>query len=84
MLLFDKNSELTTNEYKKIIELCSTHEIYIISTSINLDTLNNEKVHIIDFQEELNNNSDYLIADGVHLSEKGNKKLNEIIKEKLK
>lgn len=84
VLLFDKNSELTVNEYKKIIELCSTHEIYIISTSINLDTLNNEKVHIIDFQEELNNNSDYLIADGVHLSEKGNKKLNEIIKEKLK
>lgn len=83
VLLFDKNSELTIFEYKKIIEICNEYELYIISTNNNLNELNSEKIHIIDFKEKLKDNSDYLMADGIHLSEKGNIELNKIIKEKL-
>ena len=69
-LLFDKNSELTIFEYKKIIEICNEYELYIISINNNLNELNSEKIHIIDFKEKLKDNSDYLMADGIHLSEK--------------
>jgi hypothetical protein len=34
--------------------------------------------------EEFENNNDYYLADRIHLSEKGNKKLNELIVDIIK
>lgn len=83
VLLFDKNSEMTIDNFKNIIELCKEHELYIVSTNLDLEELNNEKVHTINLINELNND-EYFIADKIHLSDKGNEKLKELIKENIK
>ncbi len=84
VLIFDQNSELTENDYYKLIKLCADYELYILSSNLNLKELNNEKIKIIDFNQELINNKDYLIADGVHLSKKGNERLKELLNNTLK
>ena len=84
VLLFDKNSNMTLDDYKKIIELCLDHKIYIITIDIELNSLISKNVEIIDFTTELKNNKDYYMADGIHLSQKGNEKLNELLLEEIK
>lgn len=84
VLLFDKNSNLTLEHYEKIIELCSENKIYIVTIDIELNSLTSEKVEIIDFTTVLKNNKDYYMADGIHLSQKGNEKLNELLKSSIK
>ena len=41
--------------------------------------LSNENIKIINFYENIENNKDYLLLDGKHLSEKGNKALKEVL-----
>ena len=84
VLMFDKSSGLTVDNYKKIINLCAEYNLYIVSIDLDLNEIKGENVTIIDFNEEFKNNNDYYLADRIHLSEKGNKKLNELIVEIIK
>ena len=52
------------------------HEVAIKSYGKN--------VYIINFYKEIQKHKDYLMADGIHLTEKGNARLNELINEILK
>ena len=79
---FDNSAKLTNEEYQELIDLCVDHEIYVINMNNKALNLNNAKV--IDFYQEIRNNSSYLMADKVHLTDKGNKALSNIIVESLK
>lgn len=72
VLLFDKTSNISNDEYQKIIDLCQGHEIYICDISNNNLTFENENVKVINFYDEIKKNKDYIIADKIHLSQKGN------------
>ena len=45
--------------------------------------LNNEKIKLINFYEELSYHKEYLMPDNIHLTDKGNLRLNEILKANL-
>ncbi len=85
---FDNSSNLKKNDYKKLLELCENHEIYILSsdekTNKFLKELDFNNVTILDFYQEIKKNNDYLMADKIHLTNKGNKKLNEFLKKYIK
>lgn len=83
VLVFDKNSNLTIREYKKIIDLLSEYELYIVSSNHDLNKLEGN-VKIIDLKKELNNNKEYLMVDKIHLTKKGNERLKELLIESLK
>lgn len=80
---FDNNSNLSLKDYQNLIELCKDNEIYILSVNNFINKLNGENVKIINFYDKLQDNSDYVMIDGVHLSEKGNKALVEIMKDMI-
>ena len=84
VLAFDKTSKLTVDEYKKIVELCKDRQIYILALTKDIAKIDLPNVTVIDFSTEIENNSDYLMVDNIHLTEKGNQALKELIKLKLK
>ena len=61
-----------------IIKLCDNHEIYIVSNK------KYDKAGTIDFYKEIEGNSEYLMADKIHLSESGNKALVNLLVKTLK
>ncbi len=81
---FDNSTIISVKEYQELIDLCKEREIYIISTVKPLNSLNGKNVYIINFYKEIQKHKDYLMADGIHLTEKGNARLNELINEILK
>ena len=81
---FDNSTIISAKEYQDLIDLCKEREIYIISTVKPLNSLNSKNVYVINFYQEIQKHKDYLMADGIHLTEKGNQRLNELINEKLK
>ncbi len=81
---FDNSTIISVKEYQELIDLCKEREIYIISTVKPLNSLNSKNVYVINFYQEIQKHKDYLMADGIHLTEKGNQRLNELINEKLK
>lgn len=80
---FDSSITLDISEYQELIKLCDEYKIYVVSTSKNsndaLLNINNENVKIINFYNEILNNSNYLIADKVHLSDQGNIALDKLL-----
>ena len=78
VLVFNNKLSISKTEYMELIKLCKDYKVYIIDTSENLN-INEKNTTIIKFNEK-----DYLSVDNIHLSEKGNKKLKEIIDSKLK
>ena len=67
--------------------LCSTSEIYVlVANKTNKDlfsNINKENVKVIDFYDEIIKNNDYLMVDKIHLTEKGNKALSQMLVEVL-
>ena len=82
VFVFDNNSYLTKEEYEKLIKLCENYEVYIVTSNTKLDIINSN-VKIIDFYQELSTNDNYYMPDRIHLSETGNKALNDIIEKAL-
>ena len=74
---FDKTLSMSKEEYQSIIDLCKNHDIYVVNMSKEKLELENAK--IIDFSD-----ASYLMADKVHLTSEGNKKLSENLIEILK
>ena len=64
-----------------MISNLSDHEIYIVSTNDKISEISEENVKILDFSKEIIENPNYLMADGIHLTEKGNAALIEKLKE---
>ena len=62
--------------------------VYIISLNDNVNKVTSEShyenVSQIDFMDEVASNEDYLLADKIHLSDTGNRRLREIIRDTLK
>lgn len=85
VLALDNNIKLSKLEYQELIELCQNHEIYILATNeqalYNLSTLNYGNVIIINFYKSIQFYKNYLMADGIHLTDDGNKGLSEILKD---
>ena len=81
VFIFDSEFKISKDEYKKLIELCNNHEIYICN--MTKKDLLFENVITINFYEQIKKNNDYLMADKVHLSKKGNKALASLLNEKL-
>ena len=71
---------MSKENYEEIISLCKDNEIYIISASGKLNEFTNNNVKIIDFYSELKSNPNYLMIDGIHLSNEGNVALAEMLK----
>lgn len=83
VFVFNSDLDLSEKEYQELINMCDNHEIYIVAVNKNLNELNSEKVHIIDFYSKLKEHDDYLLADKKHLTENGNEQLTNYIKEFL-
>ncbi len=84
---FDNTSNLSIEQYSKLIELCKNYQIYILSTNETtneLINLNYNNVYIIDFYKQLKLNNDYILIDGIHLSNKGNLALSKTLNDYLK
>ncbi len=87
VLAFDKNANLSANDYKTIVELCQDRKVYVVSVNAKITNtlleLKKDNLHVIDFVKEINDNSDYLLKDKVHLSTKGNEALIKILEDNL-
>ena len=81
---FDNSSNLSLKDYQNLIELCKNNEIYILSINKFTNNIISDNVKIIDFYEILQNNNDYIMVDGIHLSEAGNKALVKILQDSIK
>ena len=79
VLLFDKSFEITNNQYKEILNLLKDHKVYILKIDKDLN-ITNDNIEIIDFSNDIKN---YLMVDNIHLTDKGNLKLSELLKTKL-
>lgn len=84
-IALDDDIIISNEEYEELINLCPNQKIYILATSKPLNNLtNNKNVTIINFYKEIKKNKDYLLKDGIHLTEKGNNALINLLKTKLK
>ena len=81
VLLFDNN--ISIDQYKKIIKLCKDYEIYIVNINNEKLKFNNDNVKVINFYNEINKNEDYILADKIHLTEKGSKALTNKLYKKI-
>lgn len=80
VFLLDKSASLTIEDYSKLVSLCDGREIYIVSISDDLSRLEDDHIHVLDFYSVLKEHSEYLLVDGVHLTEEGNKALGDMLK----
>ena len=78
VFLFDRTSGFTMGQYEKLIRLCEGHDIYVCRMD-RKEYEFGENVKVIDFYAAVEDNADYLMGDGVHLSEKGNSALADMI-----
>lgn len=80
---FDTQFSLSILQYQELIELCKKSKIYILSmneqTTKDLENLQNDNLIIMPFYSK----EDYLMADKIHLTEKGNQILREILKNNI-
>lgn len=87
VLAFDNTTNIKTTDYEQLVELCKDNELYIVATNTtvaNLTKKNYSNLTIIDFTKELKKHPDYFMADGKHLSDKGNKALSKFLKKQIK
>ena len=79
VLLFDQKANLSNEQYNKIIDLCKDYKIYICNITNNKISFENENIKVINFYDEIKNNEDYVSADKIHLTKKGNQKLASVL-----
>lgn len=84
VIAFDNSTIISTKEYQELIELCKDSKLYIVSSGKPLDSLSKyDNVEVINFYSKIQKNKDYLMADGIHLTEKGNEALLKLLDKKL-
>ena len=82
VFIFDSKFKITQKEFDTLIDKLSKQQIYVILLNNNIK-INKDNVHIIDFQKEIDNHSNYLMYDKKHLTATGNKKLAKKIKDEF-
>ena len=87
ILAFDSTLNLNDSEIQELINLCSNHQVYIFLADIqnidDLNSFNSDTVKIFDILEEFKKHDNYLLFDGIHLNEDGNKILIEFLKNSI-
>lgn len=85
---FNNQIKLSSSQIQELIQLCSNHKIYILSTdNAIIDYISNQNyknVTLINFYQEIKKHKDYLMIDGIHLTEKGNYTLTKILNDMIK
>ncbi len=88
VLLLDSNFMMNKEEYAELVSLCQDRILYIVTLNDEVESIISDgqysNVKLIDFNEQLKRHEDYLMADKVHLSTKGNEKLKEILLDNFK
>ena len=79
VLVFDKEANISNDDYSKIVNLCKDYKLYICNMTEEKISFEEENVRVIDFYSQIKDNNEYLMADKLHLSEKGNIALVEAI-----
>ena len=79
VFVLDSTSKISNNEYNKLVDIIQDKEIYLVSLNKNINIIY-ENVIVIDFYKEIKENNNYLMPDKIHLTDKGNKELTDIIK----
>ena len=79
VFVLDSTSKISNNEYNKLVDIIQDKEIYLVSVDKNINIIY-ENVNVIDFYKEIKENNNYLMPDKIHLTDKGNKALTDIIK----
>jgi len=82
VFMFDEKISLNQNDYKSLIELCIEHELYILDSNQSL-SFDYPNVKAINFYQQIVNDESYLMPDKIHLTDVGNRALNDILKENL-
>ena len=83
ILAFDSSTNLSISEYESILDLLKDNNVLIVSSSKNIKDikkLKKENIKIVNMYEEIKNNNDYLMADRLHLTDEGSKKMVELIR----
>lgn len=83
ILAFDSSTNLSISEYESILDLLKDNNVLIVSSSkniIDIKKLEKENIKIVNMYEEIKNNNDYLMADRLHLTDEGSKKMVELIR----
>ena len=83
ILAFDSSTNLSISEYESILDLLKDNNVLIVSSSKNIKDikkLEKENVKIVSMYEEIKNNNEYLMADRLHLTDEGSKKMVELIR----
>ena len=75
VLVFDNSISLSNNQYQELVNICGNRNISIINMS-NISKING--ANIIDFD------TDNITFDKIHLNDKGNKELFNLIKSEIK
>lgn len=87
VLAFDNTTNIKTTEYEELLKLCKDKELYIVATNssvTNLSKKNHSNLVVLDFTKKLKKHPEYFMADGKHLSDKGNKALSKFLKQNIK
>lgn len=83
VFVFDKSANLDYEKWQKIIEIVKDKDIYVITYDNEItEKLNDLKMDNIKILP-LENNEENIMADGIHLAEKGNEKLQKLLKENI-
>ena len=87
VFLFDSSFDLSIQEWNEILEICAENEVTIISTSsetINeLQKLQYNNCNLIDCENEIIGNPNYISADRIHLNNEGIIAFGQLVKEKI-
>ena len=83
VIAFDNRVVLDQEKIQKILDLCHDNQVYIVAMNEFKETLTENQAVIIDFLAEIKNNKDYLMADNIHLTNKGNEALVNILKSRV-
>ena len=84
VFLYDSQFPISQSGYETLFRLCQEHEIYLCKITEKTVETKEDHVRVIDFYEQIRQNREYLMADGIHLSQDGCKALAEMIKETVK
>ena len=84
VFVFDSSFRLSSDQYKNIINTLKDNKIYVVKINNDNVKLNYDNVTVIDFNKEISKHPEYMMVDNIHLSSKGNERLNELLKENIK
>ncbi len=84
VFVFDSSFRLSNDQYKNLINILKDNKIYIVKINNDNVKLDYDNVTVIDFNKEISKHPEYMMVDNIHLSSKGNERLNELLKENIK